>query len=122
PFARNVERRAVIDRRADDRQTQGDVHSLAEGHQLDGNQSLIVITGHHHVELATARADEDSIAWIWARHVYTAVAAQPNGRRDHRLLFAPEQAVFAGVRVQAGNCDARRGDAEARKLARGERD
>src|SRR4030095_16587345 len=40
----DVERRAVIDRRAHDRQAQGDVDGLPEGQQLHRNQALIVVT------------------------------------------------------------------------------
>jgi hypothetical protein len=81
-----------------------------------------VITGHHHVELAAARADKDSIARKRPRHVNPGGAARFNGRYDRGLFFAPEQAVFAGVRIQSGHRDARRRDAEARKRARREHD
>src|SRR4029079_16023803 len=39
-WARDVERGAMIDRRADDRQPEGHIHRLAECEQLDGNQPL----------------------------------------------------------------------------------
>ena len=39
-----------------------------------------------------------------------------------RFLLAPEQPVLAGVRIQAGDGDARRAHAEPRQLARRQRD
>ena len=38
-----VERRPVIHRGSDDGQSQGDIHSLVEGHQFLGNVALVVI-------------------------------------------------------------------------------
>ena len=45
---------AVIDRGANDRKTQRDVDRAAESHQLDRDQTLIVIAGDHGVELPAA--------------------------------------------------------------------
>ena len=64
-FAGDVERGAVIDRRADDRQAERDVHRVTEREQLHGNQSLIVIAGDHRVELAPRRAHEHGVAGQW---------------------------------------------------------
>ena len=50
----DVERGAVIDRRAHDRQAQRDVDRPAERQQLHRNQPLIVIAGNHCVELVRA--------------------------------------------------------------------
>jgi hypothetical protein len=51
-LARDIERRPVIHRRADDRQPQRHVHRAPERQQLHGNQPLIVVAGDHRVELA----------------------------------------------------------------------
>src|SRR5262249_927667 len=44
-FARDVERRSVVHRRANDRQTERHVHGLPECEELHRNQALIVIAG-----------------------------------------------------------------------------
>src|SRR5205823_337595 len=56
--AGDVERRAVIHRRADDWQSKRHVHGLSEGDQLDRNQALIVIAGDDRIEFAMVRTDK----------------------------------------------------------------
>jgi len=52
----------MIDRRADDWKPERHVDRSAERKQLHGNQSLIVITRHHSIELAAGCAAEDGVA------------------------------------------------------------
>ena len=56
PVPASVERRAVIDRRAHDRQAERDVDRAAEARVLDHRQTLVVIHREHRVALARACA------------------------------------------------------------------
>ena len=59
--AGDVEGRAVVGAGAHQRQPQRDVHALVHAQILDGDQSLVVVHRHDHVELAAARAHEDRV-------------------------------------------------------------
>jgi len=58
---RDVERRAVIDRRAHDRQSQGYIDRVAEARALDHRQTLVVVHRQHGVELAESRGHEGCV-------------------------------------------------------------
>src|SRR5436190_4710583 len=101
--ARDVERRSMVDRRADDRQSERHVDRGAEGQQLDRYQSLIVVAGDHDLELAALCADEEGIGRKRTGDVDAACAACGDRRRDDVALLAAEQPVLAGVRVEPGD-------------------
>src|SRR5581483_3357510 len=101
--AGDVERSAVVDRRPDDRQAQRDVDRLAERDQLHRNEPLIVVAGHHDVELAPGGTNEHRVGRKRPGHVDAARSTGRNRRDDRALLFGAEHAVFAGMRVEAGN-------------------
>jgi hypothetical protein len=50
PAAGQVQRRAVVNRGADDGQPEGDVDGAAEAQMLEHRQPLIVIHGQHRVD------------------------------------------------------------------------
>jgi len=112
----------VIDRRAHDGEAERHVDRAAEGDQLDGDQPLVVIAGNHGVEFAAHGAAEDRVAGKRAVDLDAARARRLDGRPQDAVLFRAEQPFLAGVRVQAGERDARTRDAEARELARGQVD
>jgi hypothetical protein len=108
----------MIDRGPDDRQAERDIHGLAERQQLDRNQSLVVIAGDDGVELAAGGADEHSVGRKGPPHVNPGSPAGLHGRRQHRTVFRTDDAVLAGVRVEARQGESRRGDSEAREFVR----
>ena len=101
-LAGDVERRAMVDRRPDDRQPQRHVDRLAERRHFDRNQTLIVIAGNHHVELASQRAQEDRVARKRAGHIDARSRAPQHSRFQHVRLFPSKQAVLSRMRVQSG--------------------
>ena len=115
--AGDIERRAVIDRRPHDRQTERDVHGLAERDELHRNQPLIVIAGDDDVELAADGAHENRVARKGARDVDAVRAAGGNRGPDDAILFLAEQPVLARVRIEPGHGDARRRNIEPGQLA-----
>src|SRR5262245_15356109 len=108
----------MIDRRSDDRQSERDVHGVAEGEQLDRNQPLIVIAGDHHVKFAPRRANENRIAWKRTRYVDAALATRVDRRDDDHLLLIAKEAVFARMRVESSHGDPRLVDPKARHFLR----
>ena len=80
-LAGNVERGAVVHRRADDRQAQGDVDRVAEPHELGRDVPFVVVHGHHSVKLTCKRRRR-------ARGVATdRLDAAANQRRAHAGTF-----------------------------------
>src|SRR3989441_5377960 len=59
--AGKIERRAVVDGRADERQAERDVHAAAEARVLQHRQSLVVIHGEHAIGLAQPLGHEQRI-------------------------------------------------------------
>ena len=69
---------------------------------------MVVCHRHHQVELATARAHEHGVGCKGALGVDALGARRGDGGRNDLLLFAAEQAAFAGMRVEASHGDAQR--------------
>src|SRR4051794_21622116 len=61
PLAGDVERGAVIDRRADDRQPEGDVDRAPECEQLYRNEPLVVVARDDDVEVAARGPRENGV-------------------------------------------------------------
>ena len=112
----------MIDRRAHDRESKRDVHGAAKGHQLYGNEALIVIARDHRVEFAASRAHEDGVGRKWARHIDAESLRILDGGNDDLKFFLTQQAILARVRVEAGHGELRRVDAKVRQRLRGQRD
>jgi len=93
-------------------QSHGDVHALVQPQVFDRNQPLVVVLGHHDVEVAAPRPHENGVAGPGAAGVDALCAGLPDGGGDVGQILVAELAVFARVRVQARHRDARGGDAQ----------
>src|SRR5258706_1890630 len=113
PGAGKVERRAVIDRGADEGQAERDVDAAAEARVLQPRQPLVVIHRQHAVARAQALGHEQRIRGDRPLGVDARPGGARDGRRDHLDVLAPEVARLAAMRVQPGDEDARPRDAEA---------
>src|SRR5260221_13317572 len=113
PGAGKVERRAVIDRGADEGQAERDVDAAAEARILQHRQALVVIHRQHAVGLAQALGHEQRIRGDRPLGVDARPGGARDGRRDHLDVLAPAGARLAAMRVQPGDEDARPRDAEA---------
>src|SRR5258708_9942002 len=111
--AGKVERRAVIDRGADEGQAERDVDAAAEARVLQHRQPLVVIHRQHAVGLAQALGHEQRIRGDRPLGVDARAGGARDGRRDHLDVLAPEAARLAAMLGQAGDEDARPRDAEA---------
>ena len=121
--AGDVERGAVIDRRADDRQAQRDVHGLAEREQLHGHQALIVVAGDDDVELAAVRAHEHGVGGQRPDDVDAAGPARPPRRaRSPSSSSCPIRPCSPACGLSPATAIRGRSHAEPRQLARGQRD
>ena len=113
--ARQVERRAVIDRRARKRQAERHVDALPEARRLQHGQSLVVIHRDDRVVVADVLGHEERVGGQRAGDAAPAVGARVGDRRRDDVDFlAAQVAAFAGVRIEPAHGDARRGDAELR--------
>jgi len=102
----------VIDRRADEGQSEGHVDATAEACVLEHGQSLIVIHRQDAVGIGQACGVEQRVR---GQRTFQAKALGTQGI-EHRAqdldLLAPEMTALAGVRVEACDENARTGDAE----------
>ena len=111
-LAGDVERGAVVGRGAHERQAQRDVDAAIEIDRLDRDQRLVVIHAQRRVVACRAAAWNIVSAASGPRASIPARAQFGDGRRDDLDLLAAEAARFAGMRVEPGNREDRRGDAE----------
>src|SRR5205823_2433867 len=87
--------------RADDWQPERDVDRLAEGNELDGYQSLVVIAGDDDVELAALGAHEHGIGRKRTADLDPACPARLDRGHDRVRLLASKQPVFGAVAIAA---------------------
>ena len=105
---RDVERRAVVDRRADDRQAERDVHAGVERHQLHRRVPLVVV---HHDDRVVAvpvhRLEEHGVGRV--RPAGRDARCDGRGDRGSDVLgvLAAEQPVLPRVRVEPAHRDPR---------------
>ncbi len=122
PRAGDVERGAVVGAGAHERQAERDVDAVLDAEVLHRDQAVVVGHRDDDVELArmarrVARAHEDRVGRERAARVDALGARRLHRRRDDAQLLVAEQAAFAGVRVEAGDGDARRGRRRSARAA-----
>jgi len=76
----DIEGRAVIDGRADNRETQGNVNGILEIHQLHRNVALIMVHGDHEIKFSANRFGKKRVCGKGAM----AVDASSLGRLNRR--------------------------------------
>ena len=120
--AGDVEGGAVIGRGAHERQAERHVDGVVEGERLDRDQRLVVIHAQRGV-VGRARARRGT----WCRRAAVRARrcrrrrSRVDRRRDDRGVLVAERAVLAGMRIEAGDGEARAGDAEAARQGRARR-
>ena len=104
----------MVHRGAHHVQADRDVNPGFQPEDLHRAVALVVVHGHHQVEVAAAGAVEQRVGRQRAGDVQAPRLQQADGGDDLLFLFAvTEQAVFPGVRVDAADADARLRDAGA---------
>ena len=111
----------MIGRGAHERQAERHIDRVIEGQRLDRDQRLVVIHAHRHVVGRARPLMEHGVGRQRPERV-DALGLQPRDRRRHDgAIFLAERAVFAGMRIETGDRDARAGDAETRAPSRARR-
>lgn len=119
-LAGDVEGGAVVGADAQPRQADGDVHGGVEIEEFQRNEGLVVVGGQHGVVEVFRRVPVDAVGHAGAgkaRPASTLVEFENSGG-DDAAFFVAEGAVFAVVRVEARDGDARFLDADALQEAR----
>ena len=111
--ARPVERRAVIDRRADERQAERHVHAVTEGRVFQHRQALIVEHRQHRVVLRHDLGNEQRVGGHRTVHVDALGTRTLDRGGDQFDLLAPEVSALAGMGIEPRRDDARPRQAEA---------
>ncbi len=102
--AGQIERGAMIDRGAHDRQPERDVDGVAEAGVLEHRQTLIVVHGQHHVVAREVARHEQRIGGQRAVDVEAqrrAPARSPGA--IIALLLVAQVSALAGVRIEAAD-------------------
>src|SRR5438132_1743127 len=108
PRAGDVECGAVVDRRANERQADRDVHPGFETEDLYRTVALVVIHRDDEVEITAARAEEERVGGQRAFDLDATRARRFDTRQELLLLLAPaEQTALTGVRIDPADRDAR---------------
>ena len=111
-LAGDVEGGAVVDRRADHRQAEGDVDAGFEAEDFDGGVALVVVHGDDDVEITAGGQIKKRVGGEGALDEPAFLLAGLNGGLDFGGFFAAaEEAVLAGVGIDAADADAGVGDA-----------
>ena len=105
---RQIERRAVVDGGANDRQAERDVDRGVERDQLGRDMALIVILRHDEIELAARSPVEDRVAGNRARHINAIRLRHLDARYDLFGFFVAKQTVLAAMGIESRDGDARR--------------
>src|SRR5438876_7538840 len=111
-IGREIERRAVVDRRANERQSERYVHATPEGGRLERGQALVVVHGDDRIVAARVVRYEDRVRGNRPRDVVARDARGRDGGRYDVDFLAAEVTAFAGMRVESAYGDARRRDGE----------
>ena len=113
-LAGEAEGRAVVRRGADEGQAERDIDAIVEAERLGGDQRLIVIHADRHVIASAGIVMEHRVGGQGAEGIDALVAQHFDRRTDDLVILLADRAVFAGMRIEAGNGEPRRGDAETR--------
>src|SRR5262249_31687892 len=98
----------MIDRRADDRQAEGDVYAGVERKHLEWNVSLVVIERNNSIESFALGRRKGGIGNERAFNLNTKFARRFHRGLDQDFLFTiAEKPVLAGVRIQTASAQAR---------------
>src|SRR6185437_13506656 len=97
--AGEIERGAVIDRGAHDRQSERHVDGALEARMFDDRQSLIVIHREHRVVSLEQLRNENGVRREWPVGSDAALACTRNGGRNRAHLLISEMAALARVRI-----------------------
>ncbi len=97
--------RAVVGRRAHDRQPGRVVDATLEGQRLERNQTLIVVHGHHGVVEPVGTDPEEAVGRERSEDQIAPTAGFFERGNDRLVLLAAQHAPVAGMRVQAEHRD-----------------
>ncbi len=98
--------RAVINRSADDGQSQGHVNRVMKMDQFNGYESLVMIHGDHRIELPLVGPVENRIGRKGAGYLVRTFLASLDRRLNQLQLLAPKAALLSGMGIEPGDTKA----------------
>ncbi len=120
PGAGDVERRAVVGRGPDPRQSQGNIDPALDIEGLERDQALVVVHADGGIVGRPRRLVEQGIGRVRAGGVDAGLPQRGDRGCDNRILLAAQCTGLAGMGVEAGKGEPRCGDPEipAQRLGR----
>ena len=92
-----------------------DIHAALEIDQLHGNVALVVVHGDDEIEFAAQGANEDGVGRVRAGAIDAEGARFLDGGRDDFGVLPAEEAMLAGMGIEAADRDARRAAAHPKQ-------
>ena len=102
----------MVDRGAHDGQAERHIHAGAEARKLEHRQALVVIHGEHAIDVGEQARLEQGVGRVRAARFDAERADAFERRGDEVAFLGTQMPAFARMRVEAGDGDARLGDAE----------
>jgi len=90
-----------------DGKPQGDIYTVAEVEELEGDESLVVVLADDGVIMSMDRPVKDGVRGMGTARLAPAEPCGLDGRGDDPPLLVPEHAGLPGVGIEAGDRDAR---------------
>ena len=103
----------MVDRGPQHRQSEGGGHGAEEVARFGGDVPLVMVKGEDAVVLPLQRLVEDGVGADWANGINPLGTRGGHGGNQVLGLLGAEEATVAGVRVEGGDGNARRGEAES---------
>src|SRR5215471_1095119 len=103
----------MIRRGTHERKAERHIHRMVECKRLDRDECLIVIHAQGGVIARPRSLMKHRIGGEWPLRVDAFVDKRGDGRGDDAAVFLAERAGFTGMRVEAGDRQARAGETEA---------
>src|ERR1051325_4073004 len=104
-FAGNRERRSVIRRRPNIRQSERDVGRFSVGNHLYRDQTLIMIRRDNQVELARVRTKIQAVRRVRSGYIDVFRGALSDGGSKNVDVLTPEHSTFPRMRIDSRNSD-----------------
>src|SRR2546427_9208075 len=112
PGSGKLERSAVVDRGADERQAEGHVHAASKARVFEHREALVMVDGKHAIGVLQPPGHEQRVRGNRPARRDARGRGGGNGRRDDLDVLASEMPRLSAMRVEPGDENARPRDTE----------
>ena len=99
-------RSAMVNRGADDRQSQGYIDRIPKTDVLENRKSLVMIHGNYSITVAKLVGQENSVGRPWPGNIQTLSSQGLNRRLDNFNIFMTKMTIFTCMWIETAYPDA----------------